>query len=74
MQWLPIDTYIKQLLEGKAEALLIIRYPFGGDVVHGVFQHLLVSHVRLNQVLEAADILSVAVKLQRMKRKCIHED
>lgn len=56
-------TYIKQLLKGETESLLIIRDPFRGDVVHRIFQHFLVPHIGLDEVLKTAYILSIAVKL-----------
>lgn len=66
---MPIDAYVKQLFKREAKAFLVICYPLRCDVIHRILQHLLVPYIRLNQVLETAHILSVAVKLQRAKSK-----
>lgn len=59
--------YHRQLLKGKLQALCVVCYPFGRDVLHGVLQQLLVSNVGLNQVVKAGRLLHLSVELENIE-------
>lgn len=56
-------SHRKQLLKGKLETFSVVCDSFGCDVLNGVFQQLFISHVGLNQMVEARRFLHPGVKL-----------
>lgn len=60
--------YRRQLLKSKLEAFGVVRYAFGGDVLHGILEHFLVPHIRLHQMVKTSRLLHSGVKLKRKER------
>lgn len=55
--------YLCELLESQLEAASVVRDTLGGDALHGIFQHPLISDVGLYQVLEACRVHGLFIEL-----------
>lgn len=66
--------YHRQLLKGELQAFCVVCNPFRCDVLHGVFQQLLVSNVCLNQVVKAGRLLHLSVELENVKQNVKQSD
>lgn len=57
-------VYRRQLLESKLEPFGVVGYAFGGDILHGILEHLLVPHVSLHQMVKTSRLLHSGVELK----------
>lgn len=62
--WVLLVDHLSELIEGQLKTALVVGGALGGDVLHGLLQHLLVAHVGLHQILEAGGIRRLVVKLE----------
>lgn len=62
-----MDTYVQQLLKGITKAFFVISDSLGRDFIDSFFQLLLVPHISLNKMIEATDVLSIFIELEKKK-------